>query len=169
MKKKLIVSVILTVFILIGAAWAWVKAAQPKIVHYHAGFLVYVDGKLQDFSGDQYMSIDFCSKDPAAEARKDPQKEKAHLHDNTGDVVHVHRDTATWEDLFRNIGYAFPSGSEVAVYREGSPGKFDLSLPIKPYDSVIIVSGSAAGADLTHFVTRQHIREVEKKSETCAP
>src|ERR1700730_17097255 len=74
---------------------------KPKPVHFHAGFQVYVDDKLQDFSDFKYMHEAPCTVNgkPLTNNHVDEQIEKAHLHDQIGDVVHVHRLGATWSDL----------------------------------------------------------------------
>ena len=36
---------------------------DQKEIHYHAGFLVYLNGVRQDFSGSQYMHIEPCSEE----------------------------------------------------------------------------------------------------------
>ena len=61
--------------------------------------------KLQDFSESKYMSLIVCEKeaDEAKKTRGQIQIEKAHLHDNIGDVVHVEQKDAKWKDLFENI------------------------------------------------------------------
>ena len=41
--------------------------------------------------------------------KEDKQLEKAHLHDLIGTVAHIHRENATWRDLFKNIGYSVSS------------------------------------------------------------
>ena len=99
-------------------------------VHYHAGFLVYVDGVKQDFSDTKYMHVEACDEE-GHEVEEDEQLEKAHLHDGVGDVVHVHRNDATWKDLFTNIRYEFPSAQEVAGYVNGVRVENILKEPIK--------------------------------------
>jgi hypothetical protein len=137
-------------------------------IHYHAGFLVYVDGILQDFSGEKYMNIDFCATPHKTETAQDIQIGKAHLHDHVGDVVHVHRSGATWADLFKNISYTFPAGKPIAGYINGHSVSDILNRPIKPYDSVIITVGNSASVDLTKTVSKGHIEDVEKHSEACS-
>jgi hypothetical protein len=145
------------------------KTVSPSAkIHYHAGFLVYVDGTLQDFSGDQYMNIDFCSIPHAKETPQEIQIGKAHLHDNVGDVVHVHRPGAVWGDLFTNIHYAFPAGKPIAGYVNGQAVPDILRDPIKPYDSVIITVGDSSTVDLTNMVPKSHMVDVEKHSEGCS-
>src|SRR3989344_8557320 len=70
-------------------------------VHFHAAFHLYENNSLKDFGEFKYMHISKCTEDQE-HVDEDPQLEKAHLHDNIGDVVHVHRNNATWGDLFFN-------------------------------------------------------------------
>jgi hypothetical protein len=138
-------------------------------IHYHAGFLVYVDGKLQDFSDIRYMKINPCTVEGEEEAHapEDEQIEKAHLHEEVGDVVHVHRFEAKWKDLFTNVNFAFPPGKTISGYREGTTVENILDAPIGANESVIIVVGNPAGVNLNDYVTPEHIKDVESKSESC--
>src|SRR5258708_3038706 len=78
---------------------------KPKPIHFHAGSQVYINDKIQSFTGNQYMHEAPCVVNGKSVSESDPddQGEKAHLHDHIGDVVHVHRKGATWGDLFFNI------------------------------------------------------------------
>lgn len=143
--------------------------AQTEEVHYHAGFRVYIDGRLQDYSAAKYMNIEPCTTGNQA-VKEDDQAEKAHLHDGVGDVVHVHRNGAVWGDLFKNIHVRFDPGEKIVGYSaDGLKIPNILSQPIKPYESVVIVVGdqSEAGEYIKNAVTIEHIKEVESKSETC--
>jgi hypothetical protein len=151
---------ILTVIIF----WVNRNNFQNPEIHYHAGFKVFVNGYQQDFSEDRYMNFTLCTLRGKSENN---QLEKAHLHDNTGDVVHVHRKGAVWGDLFTNINYSFPPNVPVIGYINHRKIENILAYPIKPYDSVIIVAGDASNIDLNAYVTLNQIRETEKKSETC--
>ncbi len=138
-------------------------------VHYHAGFLVYVDGVKQDFSDFKYMELEPCTDHKDAH-KEDEQKEKAHLHDGIGDVVHVHRANAVWGDLFQNIGYTFPANKTIIGYQNGQRiERIEniLEKPIMPNDSLIIAVGDFDIGALRSPVTLDHIKEVESKSETC--
>jgi hypothetical protein len=162
----LAIAVMVSLLGVAGVVVLRMKADAP--VHYHAGFTVYVNGIRQEYSAPQYMHAEPCPVGTATPPPGDPQEEKAHLHDGVGDVVHVHRTGATWGDLFKNIGVSFPEPSAVVGYESGKKIDGILIRPIQPYESVIIVSGPATGIDLTGFVTKQHILDVEKKSESCA-
>lgn len=142
------------------------KQKPSEEIHYHAGFLVYIDGKLQDYTDPTYTLINPCTVGETKQ-KVDEQKEKAHLHIGAGDVVHVEALHAVWSDLFKNIGVTLPENIPVEVYIESSDSVADINSTILPYQSVIIVSGSKTGIDFSHFVTRQHIEEVEENTETC--
>jgi hypothetical protein len=137
-------------------------------IHYHAGFMVYIDGVLQDFSGDKYMNTDFCSAQHKTETPEEIRIGKAHLHDNVGNVMHVHRAGAVWGDLFNNINYAFPEGKPIAGYVNGKSVPDIFTYPIQPYDSIIITVGDSSAVDLTKTITKSHILDVEKHSEGCS-
>lgn len=164
MKRFFIIGIILLI-IIFGVVFLAKNLSKPKVVHFHAGFQVYKNGVLQDYSGFQYMSLLPCGKvytDPA-----DEQLEKAHLHNNIGDVVHVHREGATWGDLLKNINVSFaipPTG-----YINGEKIATILSQPIRPYDSLILFEGKhkAVSEYLPHAVSIKHIKLIEKISENC--
>ncbi len=142
----------------------------PKETHMHAGFQVYVDDKLQDFSDIKYMSIKPCKDDDHQKKTKEEiQDEKAHLHDEVGDVVHSHREGGTWGDLFKNIDFKIDSSKEVKGYIDGNEVTDIFRESIKPYQSVVILIGSHANPDsyLEKRVKKERIVETEKKSEDC--
>lgn len=141
---------------------------QPSdpAVHYHAGFRVYDNGVLQNFEDDKYMHFALCTADGEYHDT-DPEKEKAHLHDSVGDVVHVHRTGSVWQDLFTNIGYT-PEGSGVVAYVNGQPVADPLARPIREEESIIFVFGGNDNEDPpSGYVTVERIREVAGKSESC--
>jgi hypothetical protein len=79
----------------------FVSYQPPKDVHYHANFAVYVDGKQEQFSNPLlYEEISECS----ISTEKKPG-ERAHLHENIKDVVHVEDEAVTWGNFFQNINW----------------------------------------------------------------
>lgn len=143
---------------------------KPKHIHIHAGFQVYLDGKLQDFSDFKYMHEKPCTIDgkPLEGARTDEQLEKAHLHDQTGDIVHSHRDNAVWRDLFINLKY--PIDKDAVVYINREKVEDFLSKKIKPYESAVIFLGKHTDdlKVLKNALKKDYILKIEKKSETCS-
>jgi hypothetical protein len=143
---------------------------KPKVVHFHAGFQVYKDDKLVDFSDYKYMHEKPCTVNgKAVEDHDDEQIEKAHLHDLVGDVVHVHREGATWSDLFKNIKYTFDD-NQATVYTNGQSTPHIFNQQIKSYDSVVIFIGRHTDDKkyLAKAVKKAHIQDIEKRSENCA-
>jgi len=69
--------------------------------------------------------------------------------------------------LFKNIKFTFSEGKPITGYINGKQVDNIPSSLIKPYDSVIIIVGDSSGIDLTKYVSVDHIKEVEKKSESC--
>lgn len=171
-RKKISLKIILLIAILcaavISAYFFLTRFDAKKEVHYHAGFLVYNEGKLVDFSDLKYMQVVPCTAD-GSEIHMDEQIEKAHLHDNIGNVVHVHREGAKWGDLFKNIKYNIPQSQDITAYKNGKPVKDILNTPIEPYDSIIISIGKEriSEAKLKSPVTKKQILEAEKRTETC--
>ena len=175
MTKGTLIFVIGVVAVLISGigyyTYTKMNAGQP--VHYHAGIQVYVDDKLQDFSSIKYMTISPCTDHDAKkeqESAKELQNDKGHLHDNIGDVVHVHRSGGTWKDFFTNIHFTVPAGKPVFAFINGNSVEDIMNTPIKGYDSVVIFIGTrnTMKAELKKAVTIDHIKEIEKKSELCA-
>lgn len=153
--------VLLLILLVLG--FAFFTSKKQEKVHYHAGFLVYIDGILQDYSDTKFMHIEPCVVEGVAH-EEDEQLEKAHLHDNVGDVVHVHRNSAKWKDLFVNLGITLPQNAPITVYTEATTGT--LNDPITPYESVIIIVGENKNKEMP-YITREHIEETERNSESC--
>lgn len=150
-------------------------SAEPESpdegVHYHAGFQVYVDNELQDFSDLKYMNTEPCGSHEETHATaEDEQQEKAHLHDNIGDVVHSHREGAIWRDLFTNMPYNIEEEDlEMYVNGERVEDERPLDRPIVPYESVVFFVGENDDIQekLQSAVGRTHIETTEQRSENC--
>lgn len=149
------------------ANWAYSNSQHDESVHYHAGFRVYIDDQLQDYSDYQYMNYVPCSEHDHDKSDAEEQMEKAHLHDNVGDVVHVHREGATWGDLFRNIGVELPQDKTIKAYINGIENEDIMKAPITAYTTVIFVVGDSDQSRGNEVVSEEHIKEVEAKSELC--
>ncbi|MDP3940950.1 MAG: hypothetical protein Q8Q49_01435 [bacterium] len=160
---------------LISLAW-FVSLVKDKIlpekpVHYHAGFIVIKDNQQVSFSDQKYMSIKPCVLDKAKnheDSEEDTQREKAHLHDSIGDVVHVEARGAKWKDLFTNITYDL-NYAEVEAYINGKKVTNFQDSTIWPYDSLVAFVGNGNNVNnfLSRAVTKKHIQEVASKSEDC--
>lgn len=166
--KKILLLLLILIGIGVGGYFYYLNFFKVRQVHYHAGFRVYVDGKAQDFSDLKYMHVLPCTTDEGNKA-EDEQMEKAHLHDFVGDVVHVHRSNAVWGDLFRNIKFAIDTSKPITAYINGKKVDDISSYPIRPYDSLVLLIGKHGDAAdyLKSAVEKDHIAEIEKKSENC--
>jgi len=165
--KNILLGITLLVLIGGGVYYFAGKASKPKDVHYHAGFVVYVDGVKQDYTDDQYMYYDICSVQDKIKKGTATKLEIIHLHENVGDVAHIHEKGATLGLLFENIGIHFPSDKTIVGYKNGQETPDIMKQGIEPYESVIIVVGDGTGVDLTKYVSGEHIRQVETNSKYC--
>jgi hypothetical protein len=136
-------------------------------VHYHAGFRVYVDGALQDYTDAKFMNFTPCSEHDVQLTKEQEQMELAHLHDFVGDVVHSHRSGATWGDLFKNINVDLPKDKSLTGYINGIENEDIMNTPIKAYTTAIFIVGSDDSGHGQEIVSEEHIRQVETKSELC--
>lgn len=169
MKKYLRLITTFTLMVIAAGAYYWQTSIlhESEHVHYHAGFKVYIDNVLQDYSGYQYMNYTPCSQHNKKKSPEEEQIEKAHLHENVGDVVHTHRSGAVWGDLFTNIKANFPSDKKIVGYIDGRRVEEIMSTPIEAYTTAIILIGESDATRSAEIVPKIHIEEVEKRSELC--
>jgi len=85
-----------------GYIYSGLKFVPP---HFHANFAMYVDGERIDFSLDRYMEdVAGCSLTGLMYP-----KDRAHLHENNPDTIHIHHEWVSWGHFFTNIGIIFDS------------------------------------------------------------
>lgn len=71
--------------------------------HFHANFALYANGERFDFSWDEYMEdVSACTL-----SEKLYPEDRAHLHENNPDTIHVHDEWVSWGHFFANINVAF--------------------------------------------------------------
>lgn len=81
------------------AALRFLFAPCPHPPHYHANWLVMVNGEKVDLSAERYMEeIGSCTATDAGA----PQR--VHMHEGIDHVVHVHAAGVTWGHLLDNLG-----------------------------------------------------------------
>lgn len=143
------------------------QKSETEHIHYHAGFKVYIDNQIQDYSGYQYMNYTPCSVHDEKKSAAEEQIEKAHLHEFVGDVVHVHRSGAVWGDLFKNLKVTLPKDKEITGFIDGKKVDEIMKSSIDPYTTMIILVGESDASRSAEVVPKNHIEEVEKQSELC--
>ena len=93
--------------------------------------------------------------------------EKAHLHDEIGDVVHVEAENAKWKDLFTNINFKIDPEKPITGFVNGKKTENILNEPIQSYESVVFFVGKVDEKKLKNSVTKDQIKKAEKNNETC--
>lgn len=173
-RKLIYVEILILSFSLLwfgSIIWSRVIPHQIAKVHFHAGFIVVKESQVVDFSGSQYMDVEPCKLNPndtEVESPVQQQISKAHLHDRVGDVVHVEGSGALWKDLFTNIDYPI-NYQQTTAYINGNKVQDFQDQKIQAYQSLVLFIGNTNYTQkfLAQAVTKQHIQEVEKKSEDC--
>lgn len=119
MKKKTLA----LIFFVLGIAlalvvyrmlWQRYESKQENAAyHAHANFQVVINGSTMDFNRPDFMSLAPCDDeesffplihDVLAHGKdSDELRENVHLHDNVGDVVHVHKRGMTWHNFFESL------------------------------------------------------------------
>ncbi|MDQ6984906.1 MAG: hypothetical protein Q9M91_05150 [Candidatus Dojkabacteria bacterium] len=134
--------------------------------HLHAGFLVYKDGELVDFSGEDYMQIATCN---TPGYKPTTIKEKVHLHDNVGIVTHVHSEDVSWSNLFESLEYHITPSEITAAFVNNQPVENILDLKPSNNDSIIIVIGELEDLDsiTEQSVPVEFIEEIASRVESC--
>ena len=138
-------------------------------VHYHAIFQVYLDNQLVNFGKSKYMHVQYCTQgEMTQEQQEDEQAEKAHLHDNIGDVVHIHRNNATWGDLLINLKHQVPG--ETVGYINGEKVDNIFTTKIKADDRALILIEDYTDIQgkLDKLPSIDRIRQTVKKSQSCS-
>lgn len=172
--KKIVSSFILLLTLGAGCTPSTHEPVAHDEVHYHAGFQIYVDDVLQDFSTLEYMEMAPCGV-PGSED-EDAEAHLLDLHNGVGDVVHVHAEGVTWNDLLSYLQEHQQFAPEnlsvkgVMGYVNGEE-RMDLRDElIKPYDSAVIIIGYASGEiedKLAVAVKQPRILEAEAQKENC--
>ena len=169
MNKKIlnIIFVLIIFFLSIVAVLMSKRFFTPQKTHYHAGFVVFQDNKKLDFSDTKYMFLEPCVLNNKREdSAEDIQTEKAHLHDDVGDLVHIERTGPIWKDLFTNIRYPLDFAKTTGYINGKQVNNYQFQ-SIKPFDSLVIFIGRNDPKLLTQAVTKGYMIKMAKKSTTC--
>jgi len=142
--------------------------------HYHTGFTFIVNGEVQEYSGIEFMQLSPCSIDhddeQAHEESTDP-KDRIHLHNQIGNVVHVHVDDVTWKELLTSLGVTELVDLPVtAIDNEGNLIEDPLNQKPKEYGSAVFQFGEQTLPKeelMKHQVSKEEILDSEAKVENC--
>lgn len=95
-----ILGILLGAILILAIRFAAYKLAG--VVHYHANFAVYINGRQEQFKDAfYYQEIEAgCT----TSINMTPH-ERAHMHDEVNNVVHVEDHAVTWGQFFQNIGW----------------------------------------------------------------
>lgn len=167
---KTIYFILLGLILLVAASLFYIRSKKEPIphTHFHAGFVVYIEGEKQDYSASQFMHVDMCSIEDKQDAHAMQQEDRVHLHNNIGDVAHIHADGVTWGELFKNAGITLPADTQLFSYRNGQKiSESILDVQIEPYESVVLSFGTDVMPKPADFVSKNRILEVEKLPSGC--
>ncbi len=93
------------VLLLLGLRFA---TYSPERVHYHANFAIYINGQRETFHSPLYYEEKGGASCNVSTILT--PNERVHMHDNVGDVVHVHDRAVTWGAFFQNLHWAVGDG-----------------------------------------------------------
>jgi hypothetical protein len=131
----------------------------PEKTHYHANFAVYINGEQEKFASPKYYSeVALCSESGKL---TDP-RERAHMHDNVYDVVHVHDNAVTWGMFFQNLGWVIDPSAisgggnaytpddqhKITFMLNGQKADTISQKVIKDEDRLLVSYGNGAGDEL---------------------
>lgn len=168
MNKKFLYIFFLLIFIFISIAAVFISKRffTPQKTHYHAGFVVFQNNKKVNFSDIKYMYLEPCTLNKSNDTSAAIQIEKAHLHDNIGDLVHIERTGPIWKDLFTNIHYPIDYAKTIGYINGEQVTNYQFQ-PIKPFDSLVVFIGRNDPNLLAQAVTKGYMIKMAKKSTTC--
>ena len=111
---------------------------SPEEVHYHANFAVYLNGQKEQFKDMRYYE-ETAATSCSLEKIETPL-ERAHMHGNVNDVVHVEDHLVTWGTFFQNLGWGIGNDylkTADKIYTTDGQNKLTFMLNGKKVDSVI--------------------------------
>lgn len=129
-----VVGLLIGVFLILGIRFVNYK---PEVVHYHANFAVYVNGAKEQFKSPKYYEeteVTACTLEPI-----DSPKERAHMHGNVNDVVHVEDHLVTWGHFMQNLGWGLGDDyikTADSIYSVNEQDKLVFILNGKPVENI---------------------------------
>lgn len=138
-------------------------------IHFHAAFQIYVNNELQDFSESKYMHFAPCSLEEEEEHNYKDVKDRIHLHNNVGNVTHIHDEGVTWLDLFKSLGIKDYISEQAIFISNGEIRTNLLESEIEEYEIVVIGFDTSIDEEIlkTNMVTQREILNAEADIENC--
>jgi hypothetical protein len=140
---------------------------QDTSTHFHSNFAMYLNGEEVNFAQDKYMEeVSACSL-----SKEVLPKQRAHMHNKVGNLVHVHDHGVTWGHFFLNIGwnlgkdyisddtgtmYKNTDTSSVKYLLNGESVSNISNVLIKSEDSLLVSFGSE-----TDDVSKERFEKIE--------
>jgi len=155
---------------------------KPVSVHYHANFAVYINGQREEFKNPIYYTEveESCSSD-----QEMTPHERAHMHDNINDIVHVEDHAVTWGQFFQNLGwnisvklietqqqvYLTDTQNKVTFILNGEATENILNRVIEDQDKLLVDYGSGSQNTLQEeydaIPSTAHKYDVEQDPASC--
>lgn len=138
--KKLLLTAGILVGALLVLGLRFATYSPPKNEHYHANFAVYINGEREKFDKPgYYQEVAVCSN----EGKKVPEQ-RAHMHEEINDAVHIHDEAVTWGQFFNNIGWNigrdFIINDENVTYKEDGSNKLYVYINGQDYTGLTSLS-----------------------------
>jgi hypothetical protein len=130
-----IIGLVIGVVIILVIRFATYSA--PEQPHYHANFAVYINGTREPFKGRGYYeetAAEMCSLQQV-----ETSKQRAHMHDNVGDVVHVEDHLVSWGNFMQNLGWGLGNDylkTNDKMFVNGDAGTLSFILNGQKVDSI---------------------------------
>ncbi len=176
----LILGAVFGVLILGGIRFATYSVPEP--VHYHANFAVFVNGQQEQFKDPGlYEETSMCT----TSTTKTPM-ERAHMHDQVNNVIHVEDSAVTWGQFFENIGWSVGNkfiSSSAGMYANSDQGNVSYILNgnatstisnsvINDNDKLLVSYGNTSAAELANEYSKvpstAHHYDVTKDPKSCS-
>jgi|SRR3989344_2820300 len=110
---------------------------MPETVHYHANFAVFVNSQREKFEGMQFYEETEATS--CTLEKVESPLERAHMHGNVNDVVHVEDHLVTWGNFFQNLGWGVGDDylkTTDRIYSPDEQNKLTLTLNGNKVDSI---------------------------------
>lgn len=115
-----------------------VTYVPEKKIHYHANFAVYINGQREQFNNPAfYEEASMCTDNSKEDENADNPTERAHMHDNVNNVVHIEDAAVTWGQFFENLGWTLAPTTLITdngtVYQEQGTDKLHIIINGQDY------------------------------------